>query len=245
MHQYAYVGKGETIHSSGQLEAHKQAVHDRSIKVGGKQRIETLDGYFIPLYICQGLPYMSIRPYTDTEWESLPHVILTADTDWNPSVLDHEQEDKEEQLNVMEDLPKLMPDLLFDEYRDYRNTHIITQVVMTDPIVERAVLTDPPSLFQLYSQEIKPRQVNFECCESKFEWPPLDIIQRIFEGLNPCVAEPNIWMNINGERCNNIAKIDALNHGEPPDLTNMPTVHPEKLVGRTFNNPHDKGKQEL
>ncbi|HEY9709439.1 MAG TPA: hypothetical protein V6D48_14645, partial [Oculatellaceae cyanobacterium] len=125
MHQYAYVGKGKTIHSCGQLEAHKQLVDDKAIKVGGKQRIQTLDGYIIPLNMRQGLPYMTIRPYTDKEWETLPHVILTADVDWDPSILDCEQEDNEEWYNAMEDLPKLTPYPLFDEYGDYRHTHII------------------------------------------------------------------------------------------------------------------------
>jgi hypothetical protein len=39
---------------------------------------------------------MSIRPYTDKEWETLPHVILTADVEWDPAILDFEQEDNEE-----------------------------------------------------------------------------------------------------------------------------------------------------
>ena len=39
MNQYAYTGKGKSIHSCEQLEAHKQMVHDKSIKVGGKQSI--------------------------------------------------------------------------------------------------------------------------------------------------------------------------------------------------------------
>ena len=30
---------------------------------------------------------MTIYPYTDTEWDNLPHVILTADTDWDPTVI--------------------------------------------------------------------------------------------------------------------------------------------------------------
>jgi hypothetical protein len=51
MNQYAYTGKGKTIHSSGQLEWYKQEVDDKSIKVGGKQRIKTLDGYVIPLNV--------------------------------------------------------------------------------------------------------------------------------------------------------------------------------------------------
>lgn len=35
MHQYAYTGKGKSIHSCAQLEAYKQTVHDKSTKVGG------------------------------------------------------------------------------------------------------------------------------------------------------------------------------------------------------------------
>ena len=190
LHQYAYVGKGKTIHSCGQMEAYKQVVHDKSIKVGGKQRIETLDGYIIPLNIRHGLPYMTIRPYTDTEWETLPHVIMTADTDWNPSILDCEQEDNEEWFNAMEDLPSLTPDPLFDEYGDYRNIHIISQAIMTDLCLENAVLTDPTSLFQLYSQEIKPRQVDYERYQSKLAWLPLDIIKKTFEATTQFYRTP-------------------------------------------------------
>jgi hypothetical protein len=44
LHQYAYIGHGRTIHSSGQLEWYQNDINDRSIKVqGGLQRITTLD----------------------------------------------------------------------------------------------------------------------------------------------------------------------------------------------------------
>ena len=107
MHQYAYTGKGKSIHSCAQMEAHKQTVHDKS----GKQRIETLDGYVIPLNIRSGLPYMSIRPYTNKEWDILPHVILTADVDWDPTIIDCEIEDGEEWFDTMQDLPGLIQTL--------------------------------------------------------------------------------------------------------------------------------------
>ena len=84
MHQYALLGEGKTIHSSGQLEWYKNNVDDKSLKVGGLQRIATNDGYVHPLDIKNGLPYCSMRPYTDDEWESLPHVIWTSDKDWDP-----------------------------------------------------------------------------------------------------------------------------------------------------------------
>jgi len=57
--QYAYHGKGRTIHSSGQIEWYKgNTVHDRSLKVGGAQHIRTLDGYVLPIDIDNGLPYI-------------------------------------------------------------------------------------------------------------------------------------------------------------------------------------------
>ena len=45
MNEYAYYGKGHTIHSSGQIEWHKNTVDDKSAKVGGSQCITTLDDY--------------------------------------------------------------------------------------------------------------------------------------------------------------------------------------------------------
>ena len=42
--EYAHLGKGSSIHSSGQLEWFKTNVDEKSIKVGGTQLITTLDG---------------------------------------------------------------------------------------------------------------------------------------------------------------------------------------------------------
>ena len=42
MHQYAYTGKGKSIHSCAQMEAHKQTVHDKSTKVGGNSGLRPL-----------------------------------------------------------------------------------------------------------------------------------------------------------------------------------------------------------
>ena len=53
MNEYAYYGMGHTIHSSRQIELFKNSVDDRSVQVGGKQRICTIDGYVMPL-TCRG-----------------------------------------------------------------------------------------------------------------------------------------------------------------------------------------------
>ena len=60
MNEYAYYGKGHTIHSAGQIEWHKNLVDDKSVKVDGKQCITTLDGYSFPLKCTGGLMYLSI-----------------------------------------------------------------------------------------------------------------------------------------------------------------------------------------
>ena len=60
MNEYAYYGKGHTIHSTGQIEWHKNLVDDKSVKVGGKQCITTLDGYSFALKCTGGLMSLSI-----------------------------------------------------------------------------------------------------------------------------------------------------------------------------------------
>ena len=77
MNEYAYYGKGHTIHSSG-------------VKVGGSQCITTLDGYSFPLKCTGGLMYLSImvKP-TDDELLKYPSVHLTSIHEWDPSVLDY------------------------------------------------------------------------------------------------------------------------------------------------------------
>ena len=49
MNEYAYYGKGHTIHSSGHIEWHTNTVDDKSVQVGGQQRIIAIDGYSMPL----------------------------------------------------------------------------------------------------------------------------------------------------------------------------------------------------
>ena len=77
-------------------EWHKHDVNDKSKKVkGGLQRIQTIDGYIHPINIVNGLAYTRLRLFTDEEWDTLPHVIWTEDTDWDPRVIDCSLDDDE------------------------------------------------------------------------------------------------------------------------------------------------------
>jgi hypothetical protein len=86
---------------------------------GGLQCILTLDGYVIPINIVGGLPYISIHPYTDDEWDSLPHVILTSDLDWDPTVLDHTLDNDEHWYDAMCDMDEPPDDSPFDSEGNY------------------------------------------------------------------------------------------------------------------------------
>jgi hypothetical protein len=115
MHQYALLKKGSPIHSLCQFEWYKNNVNDKSIHVpGGLQHMQTLDGYVIPLSIQVGLIRLKIRLYTEQEFETLPHVILTPELEWDPSVLDHEVKEDESWGD-----PPTIPSS-FDEVGDFK-----------------------------------------------------------------------------------------------------------------------------
>ena len=90
MSQYAHKPDSKTIHSKSQLEHFGSIVHDSAITAGGHQMDVTHEGYAIPLHVRNGLYYMDMSPATDTELEHLPHVFLTADSPWNPNIVDEE-----------------------------------------------------------------------------------------------------------------------------------------------------------
>jgi len=91
---------------------------------------------------------MTIHPYTNAEWDSLLHVILTADTDWDPTILDHEMEDGEEWFDAMQDLPDIEPDPLFDDTGDYKHVHYVTHTMINDNLSETQAI-DYQDLFLL------------------------------------------------------------------------------------------------
>jgi hypothetical protein len=126
MHQYDYTGKDGTIHSSGQLEWCGNDVNNCSIKIeGGRQRLTTPDGYIIPNDVRRGLPYIMMRPFTDEEFEELPHVVWTSEDTWDPTSLDSVISDDPNWCEAEPSPP--LPDPMYDEYRKFRGRVLINQ----------------------------------------------------------------------------------------------------------------------
>ena len=134
MNVYACYGKGHTIHSSGQIEWFKNSVEDRSVQVGGNQRICTIDGYAMPLTCSGGLMYLSIlgKP-TDKDLERYPAVHLTGPHEWDPSVMDYTHPSSDGEPPWSDDcVERSAFDPNFDEFGDYTQRAIQTLSILDD-----------------------------------------------------------------------------------------------------------------
>ena len=87
MNEYACYGRGHTIHSSGQIEWFKNSVDDRSVQVGGQQRICIIDGYSMPLTCRSGLMYLHLLG--NPSYKEVPSCASHRTHEWDPSVLDY------------------------------------------------------------------------------------------------------------------------------------------------------------
>jgi hypothetical protein len=117
-HQMDLLGKGKSILSCLQMEAHGADINDRSkLLPGGKQRI-LIDGYQRPLDFKNGLPYIWCRNPMPGELESLPHIITTSDVEWDPSQYDKDLDDLATFYDPSEEDHE---EQQFDQYGEYRH----------------------------------------------------------------------------------------------------------------------------
>ena len=90
MSQYAKRDHGKTIHSKNQLEHFGCVVLDTAKHHGGKQALYSPEGYVVPIHVHNGLFYIDMKPPSDTDMLQYPHTFITADHEWDPSILDDE-----------------------------------------------------------------------------------------------------------------------------------------------------------
>ena len=187
-HQYAYLPHGKTIHSSLQIEAFGNLVDDKSMKLKrGKQCIITLEGHQFPLDMIRGLPYLSIRPFTDREWNDLPHVVLTSDVEWDPTVYDTILSSDDTWYN---NIPDNDGSYTFDEFdaigtpiisissHDFlASTKLIADEVVTDVPLDASIF-DPDLLCHVH--DTQPGRVDYEALRDYFLRVPADVIEKTF-----------------------------------------------------------------
>ena len=177
-HEYAHLGKGRSIHAAGQMEWFNCQVDDRSKIVGGAQRLETSEGYVIPLSIESGLVYMhTIRIPTDQDLQNYPHVFFTSPDIWDASVLDHEiTPSLLEDINQHSD-DSLLQDSIFDEYGDLHHRAIQTLNIFCD-------LPSPPSgepLTHAYMHDSNPAEEDWKSLRPYFGWQSEQVIKNTYQ----------------------------------------------------------------
>lgn len=145
-HQLAALQKGHTILSAAQLEAYFNTVNEKSLRFDPKgQLITTNDGFELPLNIRNGLAYLDMRPYTDAEWNTLPHVVMTSDVDWDPTILDGEfPASPTSDDNEVLDATTYDNQTAFDAFGNYRYGTIVASAhVLRDyPVIAQVLLPD-------------------------------------------------------------------------------------------------------
>ena len=206
-HEYAHLGKGRSIHAAGQMEWFNCQVDDRSKIVGGAQRIETSEGYVIPLSIESGLVNIhTIRIPTDQDLQNYPHVFFTSPEIGDASVLDHEiTPSLLEDINQHSD-DSLLQDSIFDEYGDLHHRAIQTLNIFCD-------LPSPPSgepLTHAYMHDSNPAEEDWKSLRPYFGWqceqgikntyqvtsrfggtiPQHDYLKKHFKSRNPVFNSP-------------------------------------------------------
>lgn len=183
LHQHECHSKLPTIHSAGQLECFKNKVDDRSVKVGRSQHITTLEDYEIPISIRDGLPCVHLCACTDKEWETLPHVILTSDVDWDPTMLDGEGSiSNETWFDAQYSFPEELTNKNFDEVGNHRHLSKHAFYFFDADTYEEPDLDDIVHTFVTCNNvTTKPNEPHFERMKPFFNWLPLDAIKKTFQ----------------------------------------------------------------
>ena len=164
--EYAYLWKGSSIHSSGQLEWLQTNVDETSVKVGGTQPINTLDGYSVPLLIKDGLAYAtSLGRPTDQDMDTYPHVFITSPDEWDPS--------------QVPDQP--FGDPMFDAYGDFNEPIIANLNTLLDaPPGDCGSYTEISSVFTANLHQSSPQEPDWNTLHPFLAWTSPSSIKDTF-----------------------------------------------------------------
>jgi hypothetical protein len=171
------------------MEHYGAEINEKSLFLPGGQQRVVMDGYQIPLTFCNGLAYLKCRPPTDDEVDSLPHVIMTADVDWDPTPYD----------NVISDLQKFYdPDIEEVNPGNYRHRTVATHLVqpepeifdvheylayddLTDDIVDALNPNVVQDIYQVNNLDIRASPKDYNLLRPFFAWAPADTIKKTLE----------------------------------------------------------------
>ena len=109
-------------------------MEDKSVQVGGQQRIITIDAYSMPLEHKGGLMCLELQGIpTDKDFQTYPSVHLTSPHEWDPYILDSEHpQDNGEPHWANDQNDRFQFDPNFDEFGDYVNRSLSILDILQD-----------------------------------------------------------------------------------------------------------------
>jgi hypothetical protein len=155
-----------------------------------------MDGYQLPLEFKNGLLCLYCQKTTDNEQSLLPHIIMTSDVTWDPSLYHNINDNIDQFYDPFEDTPE--HEYHLDQHGEYRNRTVATHTIVPEEEVFDAIeyvdlddlvddlidLLHPESVSVVYKvnlTDVVKNKPNFELLPPLFGWDPIDTIQRMFD----------------------------------------------------------------
>jgi hypothetical protein len=194
-HQIALLGKGKSILSCLQMEHYGAEINEKSLLLPGGQQHIVMDGCQIPLTFRNGHAYLKCCPPTDDEVDYLPHVIMTADVDWDPTPYDNVISDHQKFYDP--DIEEVNPGH-FNDQGNYLHCTVPTHLVqpeseffdvheylayddLIDDIVDALNPTVVQDIYQVNNLDIRAPSKDYNVLRPFFAWVPADTIKKTVE----------------------------------------------------------------
>jgi hypothetical protein len=120
-----------------------------------------------------GLPYMDMRPCTEEEYHQLPHIVLTSDTEWDPTILDHEFSPEND---FAADFPQ--PDTIYDKRINHDGDYLGNMLTKNHNVLPSEQIHVTMAIHRPETLLLMDHELNTSMDEGTL--PPIDDISGIF-----------------------------------------------------------------
>jgi hypothetical protein len=123
---------------------------------------------------------MKIRPPTDNEMSTLPHIIFSSDDDWDPTILDN--------ISTDDDIHSSESNLgytdAFDQVGKYKHS-LFNEVSI--------LFSHHINTIKIFDIHTTPDPVDYESLRPRFGWAPTDIIKHTFNNTTQYVRSLHMY----------------------------------------------------
>ena len=127
---------------------------------------------------------MPLRPCTNEEWSTLPHVMLTSDLDWDPTCDDFKGHlDNEERFGAQSSFPNGTNSKLFNDHGENSNVHDYHELQFVDAQTFKEDTLDCGivSFLSCNNASTTRKEPKYGSLQPLFNWLSINLIKNAFE----------------------------------------------------------------